>query len=190
MTEASQYLIALAGGVAKVYTAHPMARAAMLSGSAAEGESDLYSDIDMMVYHEDLPSEEALEAGRQQNNGSAILWRLGDRAEGAVMESYKVDGVECQIVHSTIAAWESQMAVVLEQLDVTSPLQKALSGTLAAVPLYGEAFIAQWKAKAANYPDALRDKMVTHYLTFFPDLGDAGPVLYPRRQFMVSSDSR
>ena len=33
----------------------------MLSGSAAEGESDRYSDIDMMIYYDDLPADEALD---------------------------------------------------------------------------------------------------------------------------------
>jgi hypothetical protein len=171
MNEASQYLIELARRNAQVYIAHPNAKAAMVTGSSAEGKSDFYSDIDMMIYYDALPSDEELVAAREQNDGSERLWEIGDRAEGAFIESYKREGVECQIVHTTITAWENQMAVVLKELDVTSPLQKALSGTLSGVPLYGEALIAQWKAQAANYPDALREKMVAHYLQFFPIWG-------------------
>lgn len=63
------------------------------------------------------------------------------------------------------------MAQVLEKLDVISPLQKALSGMLHGIPMYGEAWIAKWQAQTAAYPEALREKMVTHYLTFFPVWG-------------------
>jgi hypothetical protein len=38
---------------------------------------------------------------------------------------------------------------------------------LVGVPLYGEPLIQQWKAKVANYPDGLAQKMVEHYLKFF-----------------------
>src|SRR5438067_97412 len=66
---------------------------------------------------------------------------------------------------------ERDMASVLDRHDVASPLQKALSGTLNGLPLYGEEWIAKWKARAAAYPEALREKMVAHYLKFFPIWG-------------------
>ena len=60
------------------------------------------------------------------------------------------------------------MATVLEQLDVTTPFQKALSGILECVPLHGEPLIRQWQARAAAYPDALARAMVERHLSFFP----------------------
>ena len=171
MTEESRYLIELATRNALAYTSLPGARAAMLSGSAAEGESDRYSDIDMMIYYDELPCDEALNAAREQNGGSERIWQAGDRDNGVLMEAYRVNGVECQVVHATVAAWERDMATVLEQHVVDSPLQKALSGLLYAIPLYGNELIAEWKARAAAYPDGLRDKMVMRHLTFFPIWG-------------------
>jgi hypothetical protein len=171
MTEASKYLVGLARRNALAYTELPQACAAMLSGSAAEGESDAYSDIDMMIYYEELPSDEELERARLRNQGGERLWQLGTRENGAMMEAYPVAGVECQIVHVTIAAWERDMATVLDEHQVESPLQKALSGTLNGLPLYGEEWIAKWKARASEYPEALREKMVAHYLKFFPIWG-------------------
>jgi hypothetical protein len=82
-----------------------------------------------------------------------------------------VRGVECQVVHATIAAWERDMATVLEQLDVTSPLQKALSGLVEGVPLHGEPLIREWQARAADYPAALARAMVERRLAFFPIWG-------------------
>jgi len=168
MTQASVYLIDLARRCSRVYTEMPAARAAMLSGSAAEGESDNYSDIDMMIYFDELPSDEALDAARLHNEGSERIWRVGDRAAGSLMEAYRVCGVEVQIVHVTVEAWERDMTTVLMEHQVDSPLQKALSGTLYGLPLHGDEWIAKWKMMAAAYPEALREKMVARYLNFFP----------------------
>jgi hypothetical protein len=55
----------------------------------------------------------------------------------------------------------------LEGSDIQSPLLKAMNGTLVGIPLYGETLIQKWKAKVADYPDRLAQKMVEHYLKFF-----------------------
>ncbi|NJK48932.1 hypothetical protein HC931_12790 [Candidatus Gracilibacteria bacterium] len=171
MNEESQYLLKIAKQVIKTYTAHPQAKAAMVTGSVAEGICDRYSDIDMSVYYEKLPSLEELEIARLQNQGSERIWTLGDTTEEAYGEAYYVNGVECQIGHTTIALWEKDMAVVLEQHDVTSWVQKALTGILICIPLYGEELIQKWKTDIASYPDALARAMVEKYLQFFAILG-------------------
>jgi len=167
MNEDSQYLLAIARRVAKAYTVHPQAKAAMVTGSVAEGLCDRYSDIDMSIYYEELPSYEELESARLQNQGSERIWTLGDTKEGVFAEAYFVNGIECQIGHVTIAIWEKDMAVVLKQLDVTSWVQKALTGILICIPLHGDELIQKWKAQTANYPDALARTTVEKYLQFF-----------------------
>ena len=167
MSQESQYLLAIAQQVAETYTAHPQAKAAMVTGSVAEGNCDRYSDIDMSIYYDQLLSEEELEIARLQNQGSERIWVLGDRNQGGFAEAYFVNGVECQVGHVTIATWERDMATVLEQLDVTSWVQKALSGLLICIPLHGEKVIQKWKTEAANYPDALTRAMVEKHLNFF-----------------------
>jgi hypothetical protein len=79
--------------------------------------------------------------------------------------------IEIQIGHITIAAWEETIASVMEELDVTSPTQKALEGTLACQALYGADYIDRWKAQIAAYPDALAEEMVRKHLQFFPVWG-------------------
>lgn len=174
MTDATTYLLNLARQIARPYTALPQLRAFMVTGSVAEGEADFYSDLDMTAYYEELPSPEALPAIREQNGGVEPIWQLGNREEGGFIEGYTVNGVECQFGHITLAAWEEQMAQVREKLDVTSPLAKALSGTLICIPLYGETLIQAWQAKIADFPEPLAQAMVKHYLTFFPLWGYQG----------------
>lgn len=167
MFDRTQYLLALAKRNIKAYIANPKTKAAMVAGSVAEGLCDEYSDCDMSIYYDELPSEEELQDARQHNQGSERLWVLGDRKEGGFAESYLVNGVECQFGHVTIAQWEKDISNILEEFNIQTPLIKAMSGTLVGIPLYGETLIQQWKAKVANYPDGLAQTMVEHYLKFF-----------------------
>jgi hypothetical protein len=166
-SEASGYLLTLARRNAQVYAAHPNTRAILVTGSVAEGVSDFYSDLDMIIYYDRLPAQEELIAAAQQNQGieRKVLAQSGQEE---LLESYQVYGVECQFAHTTIETWERDIATVQEALDVTTPLQKALAGTLLALPLYGEPLIRSWQARIAAYPEALAQAMVRHYLTFFP----------------------
>ncbi|KAF3885331.1 MULTISPECIES: hypothetical protein [Nostocales] len=171
MTEKIQYLLKLAKRNAETYIANPKTKAVMLTGSVAEGLCDEYSDCEMCIYYDELPSDEELEEARQRNHGSETLGILGDRLEGAIGQTYFVNGVECQFAHATIAQWEKEISTILEGFDLQSPMIKTMTGTLIGIPLYGETLIEKWKAKVANYPDGLAQKMVEHYLKFFPIWG-------------------
>jgi hypothetical protein len=166
MTDRNRYLLQLAKHTAEVYIANPKTKAAMVTGSVAEGLCDEYSDCEMFFYYDELPSMEELCLARQQNQGSEPLWSVGSPEEGVLGESYLVNGVEFQIGHETIANWEKEIFTILEEFDL-SPMMKAMSGTLIGIPLYGEPLIRQWKARIANYPDGLAQRMVEHYLKFF-----------------------
>lgn len=164
-TEASDYLVKLAKRNAEAYIALPSIRAILLTGSAAEGVSDRYSDIDMILYYDTLPSEAELAAAAARNGGTERA-PIAPREETQFVEHYTVRGVECQFAHGTVAQWESDMASVLDDLDVGSVIQKALGGFEDAIPLYGGDLIAQWQQRLASYPDALREAMVRHSLAY------------------------
>ena len=168
MNQASQYLLGLAKQNIQAYLANPEAKAAMVTGSTATGQADFYSDVEMFIYYDRLPSLEKLKSARQQNRGSEPIRILDGYSEGFFGEFYFIDGVQFQIGNVTIAFWEQDIAKILEQLDVTSPLQKALSGMLDCIPVYGEELIQEWKRKIANYPDALAQAMVEQHLNFLP----------------------
>lgn len=164
----NQYLLDLAKRNVKAYIANPKTKAAMVTGSVAQGLCDEYSDIDLSIYYEELPSEAELQLARQQNQGLERLWLNGDRSDGGFAEAYLVNGIECQFGHVTIEQWEQDISMVLEQHNLKTPIMKAMSGTLTGIPLYGEKLINSWQARIANYPDELARAMVEQYLKFFP----------------------
>lgn len=168
MNEASQYLLALAKQKIRAYTNHPLAKSAMITGSTATGEADYYSDIEMFIYYDRLPSKEELQFARQQNHGSDPIRIFEGMSEGHFGEFYFVDGIQFQVGNSTVAFCEQEIAAVLDDLDVDSPRQKVLSGILDSIPVYGDDMILQWKQRIADYPYALALAMVKKYLNFFP----------------------
>jgi hypothetical protein len=75
---------------------------------------DHYSDLDMAVHYDgEVPGEEMLAAIREGHGAPERAWLLGERAGGNIVEAYELDGVQAQIVHATIAAWENDIAQVL-----------------------------------------------------------------------------
>ena len=178
MESASAYLVTLGRRVAAAYRIHTDLAAILVTGSAAEGVSDPYSDLDLIVYHDALPTDARLQSVHGAI-GAMNVRPLGPPSAEERGEAYVVDGVECQVGHVTVARWERDMAGVQGGQEIASPLQKAISGLLVGIPLHGEARIAQWRSRAADYPEALARAMVEHYRRFFP-LWYIGEYIAPR----------
>jgi|SRR5579871_5182847 len=168
MTKASERRLELARQMAAVYAQKPEVRAMLVTGSVAEGLADDTSDIDMALYYEELPSQEEVGTTREQVGGSERIFFVTDPNGGGYVESYYREGIKHDFAHMKIAAWERDMAEVLEKHNLDSPMQKVLSGVLDSVPLLGEDLIAAWKNVIAAYPDTLAEAMVARHLKFYP----------------------
>jgi hypothetical protein len=137
---------------------------AAVTGSVAEGCADAHSDIDMTVYYDALPPADAIAGVRTRLGVAELLWSMGDYGEEGFIESYLVDGVECQVGQTTVTQWESEIESVRGGTDPGSPLHKAMSGTLLSVAIAGHERLDQWKARIRDYPHELRVAMVRHHL--------------------------
>lgn len=156
----------LADELATAYLAHTRPRAILLTGSAATGEADGYSDLDLILYYDALPSEDAIAAAHEAV-GAENADLLAPPTEASYPETYVRDGVQCQVGHETIAGWEQELRSVLVDLDVESPVQKAIAGLFDGVALHGAELVERWRDDA-RYPDALARAMVARYWRFFP----------------------
>lgn len=166
-SEANHHLVALARDIAASYVAHTKPRAILLTGSAAEGVSDYYSDLDLIAYYDQLPTEAQLAAARTSVQATDTRTSSARNAE-TFIEEFVLQSVECQVAHCTIASWERNMASVLEEFDPTIRTQKAITGLLDGIALHGDDLIGRWKAQASDYPHELAQAMVEHHLQFFP----------------------
>jgi hypothetical protein len=162
---AGKFLLALAKRNADIYVSHCAPRAILLTGSAAEGLADCYSDIDMIVYYDDaLPTDEQLEAARNQI-GARDFKQAYPRWEGRTCgETYWLHGVECQVGHKVIADLEERTLSLLDGHDPAALGMKAIMGLQSGIPLYGTNLIHSWQARIDEFSDQLARGMVQHYL--------------------------
>lgn len=152
----TQRLLKIAQRNAALYVEHTRPRAVLLVGSVAEGLSDEYSDIDMIVYHDEMPSDEQRERVRTQ-----LAADLKQRSEYG--ETLVVEDVECQVGHFKVAEYERGLSTVLDDLEVDTRVHKWLMGVMSGRALYGESLIERWQARGTAFPDGLRLAMAQHY---------------------------
>src|SRR4051794_18356407 len=109
MTPHSSHLLALGRRVLEPYTRLDGAACAAITGSSAEGQADEFSDLDMTVYYDHLPPEDAILAVREQLGGGPMTWQIGKHSDGEFAMAFRLQGVECQIGHVTIERWEADI---------------------------------------------------------------------------------
>jgi predicted nucleotidyltransferase len=143
-------------------------RAAMLVGSAGRGDADLYSDVDLLLYVDELPGEEALTQIRKAVDGAKPS-RRGDATDDFCAEEFDVNGVRTEVSFVTVARAEQRLDQLLENVEkFDSPSQKILSGLLEGLPLHGADVVERWRGRIRRYPEPMRRAMVERHWNFFP----------------------
>jgi predicted nucleotidyltransferase len=141
-------------------------RAALLAGSAARGDADVYSDIDLILFADELPSEEVRDEIRVAVDGGDPRRRSD---EGFCVDTYEIEGVPAQVAWFTVARREERIDELLGDIELfDSELQKVLSGLLEALPLYGPDMIERWRARVRTYPEEMRHAVIERHWKFFP----------------------
>jgi hypothetical protein len=162
---ATAHLRTLAGQLKDSYVAHSRPRAALLVGSAATGEADFYSDLDLLFYYDDVPGDETLAAARSELGAERD--RISGRDETGIGERFYVGGVQCQLGHLIVGAWEQEIAKVVAELQLDEPLLKAISGLFEGSPLHGAELIERWREQA-RYTERVQRAMIEKHWKFFP----------------------
>jgi len=146
---------------------HGAPAAALLTGSVSTGEADEYSDVDLILYFDGaIPDDEAINAVRDSVGGGDAA-PIGPRSEDACAIQFPVDGVQVQLAHETLASVEADIAKVVDELEVDTPLQKALEGLHSGAALHGAETIARLRERAV-YSEELQRAMVQTFWRFYP----------------------
>ena len=163
---------ALAKRVADSYIAHAQPSAILLVGSAATGDADEYSDLDMLVYHDQVPADEAVaetarELAAEGYRGTPWSDESGEADARGFSERYSLDGVECQVGHISVGAFEREIARLVVDHEFKEELFKIMSGLFEGLPLFGDELIERWRRKAA-YTEELQRTTIEKRWKFFP----------------------
>jgi len=168
MEPASKHLRLLARRIVDETLERVVLRAALLAGSAGRGDADHYSDIDLLLYVDQVPSPEVAARVREAVGGIGGGPRV-QPTEQFSTEEFELSGVRVELSFTAVSWMDARLDDLLERLvDFDSPSQKILSGLLEGLPLYGQDLIGRWKARVERYPEPLRLKMVERYWSFFP----------------------
>jgi hypothetical protein len=167
MNQASQWRIELAREVASWYAAHTQVRMIALGGSAARGQADPYSDLDLAIYWDQLDRAWLAEPPLQAAGGERFTFRKLYDNQVAV-EQYQIGEAKVDVAHFSLAWWQQSVADVLERADMAAEKQEVLDGFLSAIPFHGAPLYEQWRSRIAAYPDQLARRMVQQHLAFYP----------------------
>src|SRR5688500_5885131 len=142
------------------------AQIAVLGGSVAQGVADRWSDIDTLVYWDEI-DRDWLDTPRAAQNGERFTW-VEHYPGNACLEQYRFGTVKADVAHVRLGWLDELIDGVLsgESTDTTS--LDVLRGVQEAIVLYGEDRYEPIRARVLDYPDALRRSMVDAHLKFTP----------------------
>lgn len=186
--------------LARELAAHYPADVILLLGSAARNFADLWSDLDLLLYWQVLPSEatrrdiaEAFQAlqpvfvDSSDSPDEAALISLSDTFFIGTTK-LKVD-----LTHKTLAAMEQLISDVCVQHQNHQVKLAALHGFWQAQILKGASIAEAWRTRVGQLPTVLQKQLLARYLDFPPHdilemLVLRGDSLYARQLLCQASE--
>ncbi|MEN8208394.1 MAG: DUF4037 domain-containing protein [Candidatus Fermentibacteria bacterium] len=166
MNEASKWRIELSRDLSVHYSSHPEVRMVCLGGSPTKGISDAYSDLDIIVYWDEL-DEEWIKAEPLRKALGLERTDLLSMAPGSYVESYHINGLKIDFGHATMRMWKEWTSSLLEELNADPGLLGMVGGFLDSIPFYGNALCSEWKDRLRRYPDDLALEVIKRNMGFF-----------------------
>jgi predicted nucleotidyltransferase len=144
-------------------------RGALLAGSAGRGDADEWSDIDLLLYVDELPPTALLEVLRLAIGGvePRPKKRHEDEADGI---EFFLEGVLVEVSYHTIAAVDRALDGLLVDLtELDQPWQKLALGILEGLAMEDDGTIEGWRRRLENFPEPLRRALIElHWSDLFP----------------------
>jgi len=166
MTSPTDRLRTLARTAVDAYSARCRPRAALLVGSAATGDADRYSDVDLILYYDEVPEESVLAEARDDLGAERFHGRRSPE-DGSYGERYYVQGIQHQVAHVPVRAAESEIAKLVGAVELDEELPKIVTGLFEGLPLHGRELIEAWRRDAA-YTEAAQRATIERHWRFFP----------------------
>ncbi len=162
MNEASQWRVDLSRTLAGFYSSHPRVEMVCLGGSSSKGIADDFSDLDIIVYWNEMDEDWI----RAEPLKSAIGLQRTDiisMAPGSFVESYHINGLKVDFGHVTMKDWEEWSTPLNAEPDQIG----MIGGFLASIPFYGEELFKEWHERLSRYPDEIALEIIKKNLGFY-----------------------
>ncbi|HLR83310.1 MAG TPA: DUF4037 domain-containing protein [Nocardioidaceae bacterium] len=156
--------MACAHDIARGYTQNSRLTALTVAGSVGAGLADRWSDLELDCYWLQAPTD----ADRRTpiDRAGAVLaafWEY-DPDDREWSEDYRVGSLPVTVSNFTVESIEEMLAAVVDNADTDPVKHMRLAAVQNCVPLRGADIVELWRSRAAGYPDALVDAMVSRWL--------------------------
>jgi predicted nucleotidyltransferase len=158
MNEASRWRVELARELVPAYSEKDGVRMIGLGGSAARGTSDRWSDLDVVVYWDEI-DEEWIESVPLRSVGLERTDMM-NMSPGTCIESYHLEGLKVDFGHVTLAMWEEWLGPIMNDNKGDPELIGMVGGFLDSIPLHGETLFREWEARLKDYSDELAEDVI------------------------------
>jgi hypothetical protein len=142
------------------------AQIAVLGGSVAQRVADRWSDIDTIVYWDNI-DRGWLETPRAAENGERFTW-VEHYPGNACLEQYRFGTVKADVAHVRLGWLYELIDGVLSGDNTDTTSLDVLRGVQESIVLFGEERYEPIRARVLEYPEALRRSMVEAHLKFTP----------------------
>lgn len=141
----------------------------ILTGSAAKGYADDYSDLDtILIYKNPLSNEEFERIVKEAKESGGGLYN-GNPEQGFSVY-YFIEGIKCDFGFGNQSETQKLFSEVTEESDEPVDLIKHLqvSGFIDGVMLFDKNWLQPLIDKARDMPSALKQKLIRQHLKFLP----------------------
>jgi hypothetical protein len=163
----SRWRLGFAKEVSSAYRSREGISFVVLGGSPSRNLSDEYSDLDLVVYWDEMPDWDWLESVPLGGMGGERVWLSQWKDEGYALESYRFGGLKVDFGHAAMPAWEKLVSEVLSGEDCSADSIGSIAGFLDSIPLSGLAAFETRRSGIPGYPDLLARKVIEQNLRFF-----------------------
>ncbi len=165
MQEQSKWRVELARELAKVYADRPGLRMMVLGGSASRNRADEFSDLDIVVYWDEL-DEDFIRSLPLKARGAekALVFPHGP---GVLIEEYYFDGLKVDLGHLRMEAWEQMLQTVLVDHKPDMDVIGSIDGMSHAIPLLEEEEVLRQQERLLEYPEELALNVIRRHRRFF-----------------------
>jgi len=169
----AQWRLGVARQLAERIRAFPGVQAIIVGGSVARGYADAYSDLELPIVWEALPTDETRLAVVAALHGEFLYGYDGPSLEDQLL----INGFQVDLWHNTVTGEEAVLKAVLEDYSTDFGDSNFMDTVRACIPLHGDEIIQGWKRQAAHYPEALAMKNIREHMVAF-DAGQLAVLAY------------
>ena len=167
MNQLSKKYLNLAQKSALSLISNPNVTAFLVTGSAAKGYADDFSDVDnLVILNVSLTRDEFNEIVNDSKSSGGDLYH-GTPEEGFAVYKY-IDGIKFDYGFGLKKEQEELIENMLENPEPDDTKQLIISGFCESYTIYGHDWITTWKQKAMNYPERLALLVAKKHLHFHP----------------------